>query len=61
MNITNQPIPWRIFISSAYKDMIPYRKAVSGSLTSIEHHPIGMEHFVSTPNRPLDVCLSKVD
>lgn len=56
----NQSSPWRIFVSSTYEDMIPYREAVSEALTSIEHLPIGMEHFVSTPDRPLDVCLTDV-
>ncbi len=59
-SITNQPAPWRIFISSTYEDLIPYREAVSEALTSIEHLPIGMEHFVSSPDRPIDVCLTDV-
>lgn len=59
-NITNQPAPWRVFVSSTYEDMIPYREVVLGALTSIEHLPVGMEHFVSTPDRPLDVCLTDV-
>lgn len=58
--MVNQPTPWRIFVSSTYEDMIPYRDAVSEALTSIEHLPIGMEHFVSAPDRPLDVCLADV-
>lgn len=58
--LSNQPTPWRIFVSSTYEDMIPYRDAVSEALTSIEHLPIGMEHFVSTPDRALDVCLTDV-
>lgn len=57
---TNQSAPWRIFVSSTYEDMIPYRDAVSDALTSIEQLPIGMEHFVSAPDRPLDVCLTDV-
>lgn len=52
--------PWRIFVSSTYEDMIPYREAVSDALTSMDHLPIGMEHFVSSPDRPLDVCLTDV-
>lgn len=61
MNKTNgQHIPWRIFVSSTYEDMIPYRDAVSNALTSIEQLPVGMEHFVSMPDRPLDVCLTDV-
>lgn len=59
-HIANQPIPWRIFVSSTYEDMIPYREAVSEALTSIEHLPVGMEHFVSAPDRSLDVCLTDV-
>lgn len=58
--ITNQNEPWRVFVSSTYEDMIPYREAVSNALTSIEQLPIGMEHFVSAPDRPLDVCLTDV-
>lgn len=60
MQTETQPTPWRIFISSTYEDMLPYREAVSDALTSIEHLPIGMEQFVSTPDRPLDVCLTDV-
>lgn len=60
MQTGNQSTPWRIFVSSTYEDMIPYREAVSDALTSIEHLPVGMEHFVSTPDRPLDVCLTDV-
>ena len=60
MQTGNQSAPWRIFVSSTYEDMIPYREAVSDALTSIEHLPVGMEHFVSTPDRPLDVCLTDV-
>lgn len=60
MQTGTQPTPWRIFISSTYEDMLPYREAVSDALTSIEHLPIGMEQFVSTPDRPLDVCLTDV-
>ena len=60
MQTKTQPAPWRIFISSTYEDMLPYREAVADALTSIEHLPIGMEQFVSTPDRSLDVCLTDV-
>lgn len=60
MQAEKQSAPWRIFVSSTYEDMIPYREAVSDALTSIEHLPVGMEQFVSTPDRPLDVCLTDV-
>ena len=58
--ISSDQSPWRIFISSTYEDMIPYREAAVNALTSIEHLPIGMEHFVSSTERPLDVCLTEV-
>lgn len=60
MQPETQPTPWRIFISSTYEDMLPDREAVSDALTNIEHLPIGMEQFVSTPDRPLDVCLTDI-
>lgn len=51
---------WKIFISSTYEDMIPYREAASDAITSLEHLPVGMEHFVSSPEKSLDVCLADV-
>lgn len=50
----------KIFISSTYEDMIPYREAATQAIMSLEHLPIGMEHFVSSPEKSLDVCLSDV-
>ena len=52
--------PLRIFISSTYEDMVEYREAVANALNSIEQLPIGMEHFVSSPEKSLEVCLSDV-
>ena len=52
--------PWRIFVSSTREDLIPYREAVEGVLTGMEHIPLGMEFFVSSPESPLDVCLATV-
>lgn len=50
----------KIFVSSTFEDMKPYRNAVTDAITSLEHLPIGMEHFVSSPDKSLDVCLSDV-
>ena len=50
----------KIFVSSTFEDMIFYRNAVADAITSLEHLPIGMEHFVSSPDKSLDVCLSDV-
>jgi hypothetical protein len=55
-----QDVPLRVFVSSTYEDMIDYREAVRESLTNIEQLPVGMEQFVSTPEKSLDVCLSEV-
>lgn len=57
--VAQQP-PLRVFVSSTYEDMLPYREAVTNALMSIEQLPIGMEHFVSSPNNPLDDCLADI-
>ena len=57
---TTKGVPLKIFISSTYEDMIEYRNAVSTALNSIEQLPVGMEHFVSSPEKSLEVCLSDV-
>ena len=49
-----------VFISSTHDDMEEYRNAASDALTSIEHFPVGMEHFVAATDTPLDVCLANV-
>ena len=53
-------IPLRVFVSSTYEDMIDYRKAVIDTLNNLEVIPRAMEHFVSSPEKPLDVVLSEV-
>lgn len=52
--------PWRIFVSSTKEDLIPYREAVETVLTGMEHIPLGVEYFVSSPDSPIDVCLATV-
>ena len=52
--------PARIFISSTFEDMAPYRDAAISAITNIEQLPIGMEQFVSTPDKSLDLCLAEV-
>lgn len=52
--------PWKIFVSSTKEDLLPYRKAVEEVLTGMEQIPLGMEFFVSSPDSPIDVCLSTV-
>ncbi len=60
MKTSSKSKVWKIFVSSTYEDMIPFRKAVSDAISSLEQSPIGMEHFVSSSEKSLDVCLSDV-
>ena len=59
-NKSQAPSPLRVFVSSTYEDMITYREAVREALTNIEQLPVGMEQFVSSSDKSLDVCLSEV-
>jgi hypothetical protein len=51
----------RIFVSSTYKDLKLYRDEVYKVLIRLEALPYGMEFLGSTPNKPLEECLKKVD
>lgn len=52
--------PFRVFVSSTYEDMSNYRQIVIDTLNNLEVIPRGMEQFVSSPEKSLDVCLSEV-
>lgn len=58
--VKTQSNAWHIFVSSTKDDLLPYREAVEKILTGMEHIPLGMEYFVSSPESPIDVCLSNV-
>lgn len=49
-----------VFVSSTYEDLVPYREGAQRVLIRLEQTIKGMEYFGSSPNRPLDVCLSSV-
>ncbi len=51
---TNQvpPPAYRVFISSTYVDMIPYRDASQTAITNCDAVAYGMERFVPAPIRP---------
>ena len=49
-----------IFVSSTYEDMIPYREEVQRVLNRLEQIIKGMEYFGSTPQKPLETCLSEL-
>lgn len=54
------PPAYRIFISSTYVDMIPYREAIQTAITNCDAVAYGMERFVPAPIRPLDRCYEEI-
>lgn len=54
------PPAYRIFISSTYVDMIPYRDALQTAITNCDSVAYGMERFVPAPIRPLDRCYEEI-
>lgn len=57
---TAPPPAYRIFISSTYVDMIPYRDALQTAITNCDAVAYGMERFVPAPIRPLDRCYEEI-
>ena len=57
---TTPPPAYRIFISSTYVDMIPYRDALQTAITNCDAVAYGMERFVPAPIRPLDRCYEEI-
>lgn len=53
--------PLRIYISSTFSDLEPYREAVYKALRKLRHDVIAMEDYVATDKRPLDKCLADVE
>lgn len=49
-----------VFISSTYKDLIPYRKAVLDTLERMKMGISGMEIFGARSEEPLTTCLEEV-
>ena len=50
----------KIYISSTYKDLEAYRRAVSDILRQAGHTVIGMEDYPAADQRPLDKCRKDV-
>lgn len=53
-----QSVP--VFVSSTYKDLIPYRNAAQRVLNRLGQTIKGMEYFGADSRKPLDVCLAEV-
>lgn len=51
----------KVFISSTYEDMIPYREKAMEALRQMQQTPLVMEDFEANTNPALDVCYSKID
>jgi hypothetical protein len=50
----------RIYISSTFSDLEPYRRAVFDQLTRMKHQVTAMEHYVASDERPADQCIQDV-
>jgi hypothetical protein len=53
--------PLKIYISSTFSDLEPYREAVYKALRKLRHDVVAMEDYVATDKRPLDKCLADVE
>ncbi|MDA1049828.1 MAG: DUF4062 domain-containing protein [Planctomycetota bacterium] len=49
-----------VYISSPYKDLLPYRLKAAKAVRELEYRPIGMEDYVACDERPLLKCLGDV-
>lgn len=59
-NVATPPPAYRIFVSSTYVDMIPYREALTNAIKNCDAIAYGMERFVPAPIRPLDRCYEEI-
>ena len=50
----------KIYLSSTFEDLEPYRDEVYRTLRKMHHDVIAMEDYVATDERPLDKCLGDV-
>lgn len=61
-NVNSDPPPaFRVFISSTYTDMLPYRDAIQSALNKADCVPYGMERFGAEAIPPLDVCFRELE
>lgn len=55
------PPAFRVFVSSTYTDMLPYRDAIQSALNKADCVPYGMERFGAEAIPPLDVCFRELE
>lgn len=59
---TSTPPPaFRVFVSSTYTDMLPFRDAVRNALNKADCIACGMERFGADSRPPLDVCYDELE
>jgi hypothetical protein len=51
----------RIYLSSTYEDLRPFRDAVSSTLRRMKHEVVAMEAMTARDRRPLAECLAEVE
>lgn len=59
-NTKTPPPAYRVFVSSTYSDMLPYREAIRNAITKADCIPYGMERFGAAAIPPLDVCYEEL-
>lgn len=50
----------KVFVSSTYRDLIPYRQKVNEAIQRLQQTMIGMELFGSESETPLELCKKRV-
>jgi len=54
------PAPLKVFISSTYLDLKEYRQTAIDIVNRYECVPLAMEHFMSQPKEPEEVCENEI-
>jgi hypothetical protein len=54
-------MPYKIFVSSTYADLIPYRKKIWDEIGKLNVKILGMEKFGARKSAPLETCLEEVE
>lgn len=61
INPQTPPPAFRVFVSSTYTDMLPYRDAIQSALNLADCVPYGMERFGAEAIPPLEVCYKEIE
>lgn len=51
----------KVYLSSTYRDLVAYRKAVYEILRSMRYDVLSMEDYTATDRKPLDKCIADVE